>query len=125
MATKKKATKKQAVKKKAAKRKRGKKRFIVPGDAPILVGGGGSSYVWLKEAQGRRVVNPRSDDENTGVKPGAPTPSTRVDYEHCSRVNTNFAQIRFHDGVTMDAQGNRAEVILRIQNDRRWYVCIE
>jgi hypothetical protein len=105
--------------------KKDKKDRLVPGDPPILVGGGGSSYVWLKDNQGRRRVDPRIDDDETGIKPGSPKPQTRTDYEWCSRVSTNPRFVYFHDGTSLDAQGNPAETRLEIQDRKDWYVRIE
>jgi hypothetical protein len=36
----------------------GKKPLIVPGDAPIIVGGGGSTWIWIKKDSNPQLVNP-------------------------------------------------------------------
>jgi len=68
------------------------------GDPPILVGGGGSSYVWVHLAQDQRPVNPSLDNPGIGIKPGAPKPDTRGNYI-CSRVKDTYSKITFYDGV--------------------------
>ncbi len=67
-------------------------------DPPILVGGGGSTYLWVNLDQEERPVNPESNNPNTGVNPGAPTPMTRGSYT-CSRVMRTPPRIFFSDGV--------------------------
>jgi hypothetical protein len=68
------------------------------GDPPILVGGGGSSYLWVHLAQEQRPVNPSLDNPGIGIKPGAPKPHTRDNYI-CSRVKDNYSKVTFDDGT--------------------------
>jgi len=68
------------------------------GDPPILIGGGGSSYVWVHLAQDQRPVNPSLDNPGIGIKPGSPKPHTRANYI-CSRVKDSYSTITFNDGV--------------------------
>jgi len=68
------------------------------GDPPILIGGGGSSYVWVHLAQDQRPVNPSLDNPGIGIKPGAPKPHSRDNYI-CSRVKDSYSTITFNDGV--------------------------
>jgi hypothetical protein len=79
-------------------KKKGRKTRLALGDPPILVGGGGSSYVWVHLAQDQRPVNPSLDNPGIGVKPGAPKPDTRGNYI-CSRVKDTYSKITFYDGV--------------------------
>jgi hypothetical protein len=68
------------------------------GDPPILVGGGGSSYLWVHLAQDQRPVNPSLDNPGIGINPGAPKPNTRDNYI-CYRVKDTYSKITFYDGV--------------------------
>lgn len=68
------------------------------GDPPILVGGGGSSYLWVDLTQDQRPVNPSLDNPGIGVNPGAPKPNTRANYA-CSRILKTPSEIVFFDGV--------------------------
>src|SRR5262245_11159114 len=107
-----------AIKSKTAKktpRKKKRKGMLVDGDPPILVGGGGSAYIWVNLDQNERPVNPSSNDPNTGVKPGAPKPRTRADYT-CSRVIRTPPTIFFFDGVEGYA--------LEIQDTKTWFITI-
>jgi hypothetical protein len=107
------ATKQKAVKKK------GPGKLDIGSDPPILVGGGGSSYLWVNLDQDQRPVNPSSNNPNTGINPGAPTPTTRADYT-CSRVARTPPRIFFNDGVN-------PEVPLAIPPAGRtsWYIRFE
>lgn len=75
----------------------------IPGDPPILVGGGGSTYLWVQLDQDERPVNPQSDDPNYGIKAGAPKPTTRANYT-CSRVGRTPPRIYFYDGVNPETR---------------------
>jgi len=68
------------------------------GDPPILIGGGGSSYLWVHLAQDQRPVNPSLDNPGIGIKSGAPKPHSRANYI-CSRVKDSYSTITFNDGV--------------------------
>ena len=87
------------------------------GDPPILVGGGGSAYLWVNLTQDQRPVNPSLDDPNIGIKPGAPKPHTRANYA-CTRVNGAPARVFFFSGT-----GNEQE--LNITDAKTWYVRVE
>jgi hypothetical protein len=89
-------------KKSKSTRKRGGPRFDL-GDPPILVGGGGSSYLWVNLSQGQRPVNPSSNNPSTGINPGSPTPKTRANYS-ASRVTGSPTQVFFYDGVNPEVQ---------------------
>lgn len=110
-------TTKGAKKKGGGPKRRGK---LLDSDPPILVGGGGSSYLWINLDQEQRPVNPQSNNPNTGVNPGAPTPMNRANYT-CSRVTRNPPKIFFCNGV------NPAEVELVIPPAGRstWYLRFE
>lgn len=103
-------------KKITSKKDRGKLEL---GDPPILVGGGGSSYLWVNLDQDQRPVNPSLNDPYIGINAGAPTPATRANYT-CSRVSRTPPRIFFYDGVN-------AEMPLAIpQAGRRfWYIRFE
>jgi hypothetical protein len=106
----------------ASKRSGGGKNRIklVQSDPPILVGGGGSSYLWIRLDQSANPVNPQSNNPATGINPGSPTPITRANYS-CSRVLRTPPQIFFYDGVSPD------EVPLDVPPAGRktWYVRFE
>ena|SRR5437762_8323596 len=104
-----------ATKKKSGK-KTSRKRKLLDTDPPILVGGGGSAYIWVNLNENERPVNPSSNDPNTGINPGAPTPRTRANYT-ASRVTGTPRQIYFYDGVS--------GVFLPIRNPRNWHIRIE
>jgi hypothetical protein len=88
------ATKKKS---KSTKKNGGKTRLDL-GDPPILVGGGGSAYLWVNLGQDERPVNPSLDNPGIGINPKAPKPNTRDAYA-CSRVREAFSKITFYDGV--------------------------
>ena len=98
---------------------RKRKPTLLESDPPIMVGGGGSSYLWVNLDQDQRPVNPSSNDPNTGVNPGSPLPKNRGNYS-CSRVSNTPPQIFFSDGVS-------PEVSLKVPPKGRntWYVRFE
>ena len=109
MATKKKAGK--ASKKGADASKR---TALVPGDPPIIVGGGGSAYIWVKLGNGQTPVNPSLDHAGIGIKPGAPKPTSR-DLYSCSRTTGGPANVYFYSGAGAERQ-------LTIDDDQTWYI---
>ncbi|HXM51152.1 MAG TPA: hypothetical protein VN956_25125 [Pyrinomonadaceae bacterium] len=93
--------------------KKGRKTRLDLGDPPILVGGGGSVYVWIRLDDPPIPVNPGSNDPGTGIIPGSPVPRNRSSYS-CSRVNRVYKQIIFFDGVDTHT--------LDIRNPRKFHV---
>jgi hypothetical protein len=84
------------------------------GDPPILVGGGGSAYLWVDLTQDQRPVNPSLDNATIGIKPGAPKPHTRANYA-CTRINGAPAQVFFYSGAGAERQ-------LDIDDAKTWYI---
>ena len=111
---------------KGASRKRGgaskksgtkRKPNLELGDPPIIVGGGGSVYVWVKLGQSQTPVNPSLNDASIGIKPGAPKPANRQLYS-CSRVSRTPPRVFFYSGA-----GDEQE--LEIDNAATWFVRVE
>ena len=65
------ATKESAGKKKAANGKRPKGKLDIGSDPPIIVGGGGSTYIWIKKDTNPELVDPATLGAND------PDPDTR------------------------------------------------
>ena len=86
----------------------------LPVDPPVLVGGGGSTYVWTRLDMGGPAVDPVSNDPAVGIKPGSKTPKNRNKYT-CTRNNDTPGQVIFFSGTG-------SEVILDIKNKNKWYV---
>jgi len=86
----------------------------LPVDPPILVGGGGSTYVWVRLDKGGPPVDPSSDDPGTGIKPGSKKPKNRNKFS-CMRSTDTPQQVVFYDGVN-------PEVALNIRDANKWYV---
>lgn len=106
-------------KKRKSSTKKGRKTRLVLGDPPILVGGGGSSYLWVNLTQGQRPVNPSSNNPGTGINPGSPTPKTRGNYS-ASRVTGSPTQVFFYNGVNPEVQ-----LDIPIAGRKTWYVRFE
>lgn len=100
-----------ATKEKAAKRK-GPGNLDVGSDPPILVGGGGSSLIWVNFAEGQTPVKPK------GLPANAPTPMTKDDYS-LSKIMSQPARLYFNDGTTMGPLGEKP---LDIANQKTWYI---
>ena len=96
------ATQKRAEKKKAANGKRPKGKLDIGSDPPIIVGGGGSTYIWIRLDQLATVVDPTVDNAVTGIKPGAATPHTRSNYM-CLRVRHIHARVVINNGIDPEA----------------------
>ena len=97
---------------KKTSRKNGKTHLDIGSDPPVLVGGGGSSYIWTNFNQGLTGVNPN------GVSPDAPSPSTKSKYS-CSKVANTPVRLFFNDGAT---PGPGGEQPLNIANPGTWYI---
>jgi hypothetical protein len=108
MATKKKST---------SVSKKSRKPALTIGDPPILVGGGGSAYLWVDLTQDQRPVNPSLDNPSIGIKPGAPTPHTRANYA-CSRVTKAPTTITIYTGAG-------AEQSFTIVDTKTWFMKVE
>lgn len=103
-----------ATKKKAATKKSRRGRLNIGSDPPVLVGGGGSSLVWVKFDQGQTPVNPNS------VPPTTPAPTTKADYS-CSKITNAPVRLYFNNGLT---PGPAGEQQLNIPAGGRytWYI---
>jgi hypothetical protein len=111
-----------ATKKKSAKKRKGGGTLDVPvpGDAPIIVGGGGSVYVWQKLDLTPTTVNPASDDPNFGVNPGAPKPERNRDKYSCVRNLHVHKKIFFFNGKIGDPEQE-----LKVEDAKQWYLRFE
>ncbi len=98
--------------KKTTKRKI-RSHLDIGSDPPVLVGGGGSSYVWTNFNQTATPVNPSSNNPSTGINPGSPTPKTRANYS-AFRITGGPTDVFFFDGVS--------EVQLKVLDRKTWYV---
>jgi hypothetical protein len=67
---------------------------LVPGDPPILVGGGGSSFVWIRKDQVPKLIEPAK------VPGGAPHPQTPGLY-YVFKVKDSHVKVVVHDGNTV------------------------
>ncbi|MGZ8843155.1 MAG: hypothetical protein ACXW18_05800 [Pyrinomonadaceae bacterium] len=100
-------------------KKPARRKALLDSDPPILVGGGGSSYLWVNLDQNERPVNPSSNDPVTGIKPGAPTPRNRGNYS-CSRVSRTPPKIYFYDGVNPETQ-----LDIPVAGRNKWFIRFE
>jgi hypothetical protein len=103
-----------ATKKKGAKASR-RNKLDIGSDPPVLVGGGGSSFIWVNTNQGQTMINPNS------VPATAPTPHTKSDYS-LSKIINGPVRLYFNNGVT---PGPAGEVPLQIPPGAprdQWYI---
>jgi len=100
--------------KKAAKTTR-RNKLDIGSDPPVLVGGGGSSYIWVNMNQGQTTVNPNS------VSPTAPSPHTKGNYS-CSKITNAPVRLFFNNGVTPGKAGEE-ELSIPVGTPRdQWYI---
>lgn len=81
-------------------------------DPPVLVGGGGSSLIWVNFNENQTGQNPN------GVSANAPSPATKSKYS-CSKITNAPVRLYFNDGTTPGAAG---EVPLPIADTKKWYI---
>jgi hypothetical protein len=71
----------------------GKKKEILDGDnPPILVGGGGSSLIWIKKIYNPKLINP------LGVDPDAPQPTNQDEY-YCFQIDQDITSVTVKNGM--------------------------
>lgn len=68
-----------------------KKKVMLDSDPPILVGGGGSSFIWIRKDLDPQLVDP------LGVPAAAPKPAHPDSY-YCFRLQGNVMKINVDDG---------------------------
>ncbi len=101
-------------KKKSAQKSR-RTPLDVGSDPPVLVGGGGSSYIWVNLNQGQTMVPPNS------VSPTAPSPHTKGNYS-CSKISNAPVRLFFNNGVTPGKAGEE-ELPIPVGSSRdQWYI---
>ena len=101
-----------ATKKKGGPKGGGGTKLDIGSDPPILIGGGGSSLVWVNFGQGQTPVKPK------GLPANAPTPTNPDDYS-LSKITNSPTRLFFNDGTT---PGQPGEVPLPIANQKTWYI---
>ena len=87
-------------------------KLSIGSDPPILVGGGGSSLIWVKFNENQTPQNPN------GVSAGAPSPHTKSQYS-LSKISNTPVRLYFNDGTTAGPAG---EVPLPIADPKTWYI---
>ena len=78
---------------------------ILPIDPPILVGGGGSSLIWIRKDQAPELVDHRN-------YPDAKKPKTPDDY-FCYRVKDKHLDVVVNNGVDASMPP------VRVKNDKK------
>jgi len=81
-----------ATKKKSLTKKTGRKKNVLDTDPPILVGGGGSSFIWIKQTLEPQLVDP------LGVPASAPQPPNPALY-YCFQVQGNIGKLVVNEGT--------------------------
>jgi len=95
----------------ATKKKPGKKtgkRKLVATDPPVMVGGGGSSFIWIAKDLDPQLFQPSE------VPGGAPKPPTPDDY-YCFRIQGNIGKLVIDEG-NGSGPGNKGV------NDKKYFV---
>ena len=102
-----------ATKKKAAKRNGGGAKLDIGSDPPILVGGGGSSLIWVDFNQNQTTIPP-------GSAGNAPSPTTPSKYA-LSKILNQPAKLFFNNGTTPGKAGE-TPLIIPPGNQGTWYI---
>ena len=69
------------------------------GDPPILVGGGGSSWIWIKKDLEPQFVDPTKLAAFPSPPDPATVPSTPADYHLLYLAGFTVSRVRVHDGA--------------------------
>jgi len=86
-----------ATKKKSGKKSGRSKKNVLDTDPPILVGGGGSSFIWIRKDLDPQLV--------TRVPGGAPQPPNPDSY-YCFRVQGNIGNVVINEGIGGPGSGH-------------------
>jgi hypothetical protein len=99
---------------KGASKKSGRKRLarMLPTDPPILVGGGGSTFIWIRKDLVPQLVDP------TGVPSSAPQPHTPDQYYCFTCTAHNTRNITTDDGNSASPNPGAPKGV----NSRKHYV---
>lgn len=89
-----------------------KAKLSIGSDPPVMVGGGGSSLIWVNFNENQTGQNPN------GVSANAPTPNTKSKYS-CSKITNMPVRLFFNNGSTAGPAG---EIPLDIANQKTWYI---
>ena len=87
-------------------------KLAIGSDPPVLVGGGGSSLIWVNFNENQTGQNPN------GVSANAPSPNTKSKYS-CSKITNVPVRLYFNDGTTPGAAGEQP---LPIADNKKWYI---
>jgi len=79
-----------ATKKKSGKKPRGKK-ILVGTDPPVMVGGGGSAFIWIAKDADPQLIDP------TKVPGQAPQPPNPTQY-YCFQIQKNVGKLDIDTG---------------------------
>ena len=87
-------------------------KLDIGSDPPVVVGGGGSSLIWVKFGQDETPVPPH------GFPPSTPAPTNPGLYS-VSKITHTPVRLYFNDGATPGSAGEKALVI---ENAKTWYI---
>ena len=92
------------------------KKMDIGTDPPVLVGGGGSSLIWVNYDQHQTGVNPNGF-------PGAPSPSTPSAYA-LTQIANGPVRLYFNDG-TIPGKAGEQPLPIPIAGRKSWYIRFE
>lgn len=99
------ATQKRAEKKKAANGKRPKGKLDIGSDPPIIVGGGGSTYIWIKKDTNPELVDPATLGANDPDPDTRPVTPGLYYLFHLPRLNVRAVHANDGDGTANHDHG--------------------
>ena len=90
-------------------------KLSIGSDPPVLIGGGGSSFIWVKFNENQTPQNPN------GVSPNAPAPNTKSAYS-LSKITSAPVRLFFNNGEIPGSPGEE-ELYIPVGPARdRWYI---
>ena len=87
---------------KGAGKKNLKRSNLIPGDPPIIVGGGGSSWIWIKKELEPQFVDPTKLATFPSPPDPATVPTTPANYYLFYMAGFTVSQVHVRDGVGND-----------------------